>query len=63
MSHTDRRERSGVKAKLLPQNLNTEVLTVLEVEHKSRELSSRKITQRAPGEKMITGNYAAANAL
>lgn len=47
MSHTDRRERYGVKAKLLPQNLNTEVLMVLKVEHKSGELSSYKITQQA----------------
>lgn len=47
MSHTDRRERSGVKAKLLPQDLNTKVLMVLKVEHKSRELSSYKITQQS----------------
>lgn len=32
MSHADRRERSGVKAKLLPRNLSAEVLMVLEVE-------------------------------
>lgn len=36
-----------LEAKLPDQNLSTEVLMVLEVEHKSRELSSCKITQRA----------------
>lgn len=60
----DRHDRSGVKAKLPPQNLSTEVLMMLEVLQNTKVESCQAVKLHSRlGEEMITGNYASKNAL